>query len=125
MPRGVARADPTRKTFKAKRARVNKGSDECPEVRCLLAGGPEVEERGAIGRALCTPKLIIAKLLSSIATERGLTLMLLGVKCAFLHGSMWRNIYSELPRQDLGHGDGGTTGKLRKAAYGTCDAPQF
>lgn len=42
-----------------------------------------------------------------------MSLMLLGVKCAFLHGSMRRKRF----------GDGQTMGRLKKAMYSTRDAP--
>lgn len=44
--------------------------------------------------------LAAVKVLLSLATERGLAIMLLGVMCAFLYGAMWRNVYIELPQQD-------------------------
>ena len=51
--------------------------------------------------------------------------MILDVKCAFLYGRMRRTVYIELLRQDPRYGDGGVVGVLRKAMYGTRDAPQI
>ena len=51
--------------------------------------------------------------------------MIMDVKCAFLYGDIRRNIYIELPHTDPRYGDGSIVGKLRKAMYGTRDAPQI
>ena len=52
-------------------------------------------------------------------------IMVMDVKCAFLYGEARCNIYIELPHTDPRHGDGTLLGKLRKAMYGTRDAPQI
>ena len=49
--------------------------------------------------------------------------MILDVKRAFLYGETKRDIYIELPPEDPMYGKG-FIGRLRKAMYGTRDAPQ-
>ena len=51
--------------------------------------------------------------------------MVLDVKCALLYREMRRRVYIELPRQDRRYGDGSVVGMLRKAMYGTRDAPKI
>ena len=50
--------------------------------------------------------------------------MTLDVKAAFLYGDTKRDLYIELPKQDPWADDFFWVGKLRKAMYGTRDAPQ-
>ena len=56
-------------------------------------------------------------------TEQGI--MVLDVKCAFLYGQIRRRVYIELHQQDSRSGDKFVVGDLRKAMYGTRDAPQI
>lgn len=70
-------------------------------------------------------RLTRVNLLLSVAEEKYQSLMLLGAKCACLHGSMRRNGYIELPRHDPRHSEGQTIGNLRKAMYATGGAPQI
>lgn len=72
-----------------------------------------------------TPSLTIVKVLLSVAAERGMTIMLLGVKCAFLYSAMRRIVYIELPLQDPRSGDSRMMGKLKKAMHGTRNAPRI
>ena len=51
--------------------------------------------------------------------------MVLDVKCAFLYGQIRRRVYIELPQQDSRSADKSVVGVLRKAMYGTRDAPQI
>ena len=51
--------------------------------------------------------------------------MALDVSCAFLYAKVAREIYIELPSEDPLAGDGNFVGRLRKALYGTRDAPQL
>ena len=50
--------------------------------------------------------------------------MILDVKKAFLYGKIARSVYIELPDEDPVSKTGNYVGKLRKAMYGTRDAPQ-
>ena len=47
--------------------------------------------------------------------------MIHGVRRAFFHGKIPRDVYSELPEEDPGHGKG-LLGKLKLCLYGTRDA---
>ena len=51
--------------------------------------------------------------------------MVMDVKCAFLYGEIQRSVYIELPHTDPRYGDGTLVVKLKKAMYGTRDAPQI
>ena len=51
--------------------------------------------------------------------------MVMDVKCAFLYGEIRRNVYIELPHTDPRYGDKTVVGQLKKAMYGTRDAPQI
>jgi hypothetical protein len=73
-----------------------------------------------------TPSLFTLRLVLLHAAKGGRTrgLMILDVKCAFLYGPCRRVIYIELPVQDPLYGSD-FVGVLRKAMYGTRDAPQI
>lgn len=74
-----------------------------------------------------TPGLAIIRcLLSRVASGQGkdYRLLVADVKTAFLYGAAKRDIYIELPPEDPRSKSGRFVGKLRKAMYGTRDAPQ-
>lgn len=72
-----------------------------------------------------TPSLIFLKMLVSMAAERYMSSVLLGVKCVFLYGNTRGNVYIGLPRQNPRYGDGSTTEQLKKTMHGTRGAPQI
>ena len=45
--------------------------------------------------------------------------------CVLLNGEIQRSVFFELPHTDPRYGDGTLVGKLKKAMYGTRDAPQI
>ena len=49
--------------------------------------------------------------------------MLVDFKRAFLYGDVERELYIELPEEEPGRAGGQNVGRLRKAMYGTRDAP--
>ena len=51
-----------------------------------------------------------------------MTIMTMDVSCAFLYAAVARDLYIELPAGDP-EGGAGRVGHLRKALYGTRDAP--
>lgn len=65
-----------------------------------------------------TPSAMIVKLLLSVASKRDLAVMLPGVKCAFLHGSVRSKVYIELSRHGANSGVCRTAGKLNKNMFG-------
>ena len=74
-----------------------------------------------------TPSLGAMRLLvSRIASGRsdGMLLMTADVKTAFLYAPMKRDLLIELPPEDPRAGSGEYVGYLKKAMYGTRDAPQ-
>ena len=74
------------------------------------------------------PLFALKLLLSDVASYKGTgkkkCIMTLDVKAAFLYGDTKRDLYIELPKQDPWADDFFWVGKLRKAMYGTRDAPQ-
>ena len=52
-------------------------------------------------------------------------LMIVDVKRAFLYGKTKRHVYIKLPAEDPRSHEKGVLGRLRKAMYGTRDAPQI
>ena len=114
------------KFVKVKWVRVNKGTPRDPMVKCRLVAqelgyGQRMDELFS-----GTPSLLALRLaLVHAVMGRGQRcLMILDVKCAFLYGDCKRTIYIELPTQDPRHGTG-VVGQLRRAMYGTRDAPQI
>jgi hypothetical protein len=114
------------KFVKVKWVRVNKGTPRDPVVKCRLVAqelgyGQRMDELFS-----GTPSLLALRLaLMHAVMGRGRRcLMILDVKCAFLYGECKRTIYIELPTQDPRYGTG-VVGRLRKAMYGTRDAPQI
>ena len=115
------------KFVKVKWVRTNKGTKHQQVVKCRLVAqelgyGQRMDELFS-----GTPALMMVRVALVHAAKGGPdhVLMVLDVKCAFLYGECRRRIYIELPRQDPRSGDGGTVGVLRKAMYGTRDAPQI
>lgn len=90
-PEEVAQAPP-RKVAKVQWVRVNKGYCDHPAGCCRLA--PE-----ELGYVEWPDDLFAGAPSLTNAVERGHAVMLMDVKCAFLHGNMLRKVYIELPRQ--------------------------
>ena len=127
VPRAEALNDPDGKFVKVKWVRTNKGSAEDQVVKCRLVAqelgyGQRMDELFS-----GTPSLMAVKVALAHAARGGphYGIMIMDVKAAFLYGECRRKIYIELPTQDPCYGDGGLVGKLRKAMYGTRDAPQI
>jgi hypothetical protein len=68
---------------------------------------------------------ILLSLIASQGKPRSKIIMLLDVKCAFLHGKTKRTVYIELPPEDPNYRCGQYYGLLEKAMYGARDAPQI
>ena len=124
--RAVAQSDPEGIFVNVKWVRVNKGTRDNPQIKCRLvaqelAYGARMDELYAN-----TPSLFCVKLAMLHAAQEGKArkLMTLDVKSAFLYGAARRTIYIELPSADSQSG-GMKVGILRKALYGTRDAPQI
>ena len=75
-----------------------------------------------------TPSLETAKLMISMAASGGRRwaqrVMVMDVKRAFLHAPTQREVYIRLPAEDMEGDSESMVGRLRKALYGTRDAPQ-
>ena len=126
VSRTEAENDPEGNFVKVKWVRTNKGTKENPKIRCRLVAqevgyGTKVDELFAGTPSMTAVKLILAKV--SIGRNRGVELMLLDVKSAFLYGKVKRSVYIELPPQDEYSMYPDMVGHLAKAMYGTRDAP--
>ena len=109
---------------------TNKGTKSAPVAKARLVAREFVSDR--IDRDTLfagTPGLASMKLLLSRAASTGrgpqLRVMILDVKTAFLYGLAKRDLYIELPAHDPHSADPTKVGKLRRALYGTRDAPQL
>lgn len=127
VSREAAVNDPEGKFVKVKWVRTNKGSMADQVVKCRLVAqelgyGQRMDELFS-----GTPSLMAVKVALAHAAKGGKSrgVMIMDVKAAFLYGKCRRKIYIELPSQDPRHGDGGLVGLLKKAMYGTRDAPQI
>ena len=75
-----------------------------------------------------TPPLFAARLIVSLAAtwrNKLWSLMCLDISCAFLYALAVRQLFIELPSSDPRAGDPNVVGRLKKALYGTRDAPQL
>ena len=126
VSRQEAESDPEGKFVEAKWVWINKGAAENPKIRCRLVAqevgyGTKVDELFAGTPSMTAVKLILAKV--STGRNRGVELMVLDVKSAFLYGKVKRSVYIELPPQDEYSMYPDMVGHLAKAMYGTRDAP--
>ena len=124
--RTTAMSDPEGVFVKVKWVRINKGTQQDPQIKCRLvaqelAYGVRMDELYAN-----TPSLSCVKMAMVYAgqQDRHRKLMTLDVQSAFLYGEARRIIYIELPTADPQFG-GSKVGMLHKALYGTRDAPQI
>ena len=124
VDREVAENDLEGKFVKVKWVRTNKGTTQKPEVRCRLVGQELAYGQRMDEMFTATPSLSSVRLALHHAGQRGKgrKLMCLDVRCAFLYADAQRKIYIELPYQDDLYGTS-KVGILRKAMYGTRDAP--
>ena len=109
---------------------TNKGSDSSPRIRSRLVCQEFNFGNNSSGEMFApTPPLGATRLLFSGVASRGRSgpgthrAMLLDFKRAFLYGDCERELYIELPEEDHRREDGKCVGLLRKAMYGTRDAP--
>jgi len=105
---------------------INKGDDKDPEYRSrLVAKEIKMDKREDLFAA--TPPLEAKKILFSMAvTDNGnrakpLKLDFIDVRRAYFHARAKREVFIELPEEDM---EMGMCGKLDKSMYGTRDAAQ-
>ena len=122
VSRTQAENDDSGKFVKVKWVRVKKGEGvRCRLVAQELGYGERLDELFA-----GTPSLGSVRMALTHAMKKPhYKTMVMDVKCAFLYGEIRRNVYIELPHTDPRYGDGTVVGKLKKAMYGTRDAPQI
>ena len=121
---------PGRRTIGVRWVDTNKGSSTEPRIRSRLVC-QEFAFGGDPGGDLFapTPPLGATRLLLSALASRGRygpgdhRAMLLDFKRAFLYGDVERELFIELPDEDSRKLGGQSVGRLRKAMYGTLDAP--
>ena len=120
--RAEAENDTMGKFVKVKWVRTKKGEGvRCRLVAQELGYGERLDELFA-----GTPSLgSVRTALTHAMRKPHHKIMVMDVKCAFLYGEIRRNVYIELPHTDPRYGDGTVVGKLKKAMYGTRDAPQI
>ena len=130
VSREEALSDPTGIVVGVRWVDHNKGTSVSPEVRSRLVAQefPSKDRRDDLFAA--TPPLAATRfLLAGLACsckggERPQEkIMLVDVKKAFLHGSINRHVDIRLPEEDEKAKEGKWMGRLKKAMYGTRDAP--
>lgn len=127
--RGEAQKNSNGKFVGVRWVKVNKGTVADPNVRCRLvaqeyAKGEIRDDLFAATPPLFALKLLLSDVASLKETGGKKCIMTLDVKAAFLYGDTKRDVYIELPKEDPWADDFIWVGKLRKAMYGTRDAPQ-
>ena len=120
--RGEAEKDEMGKFVKVKWVRTKKGAGvRCRLVAQELGYGERLDELFAGTPSLGSVRMALTHAMRKPTHK----VMVMDVKCAFLYGEIRRNVYIELPHTDPRYGDASVVGKLRKAMYGTRDAPQI
>jgi hypothetical protein len=122
LPRHVAKARGG-KIIKGRWVDTNKGDSSCPDYRARFVAK---EYNVGVDPTLyaATPPLEALKLLLAQAAgqrERGTHVMLSDVKRAYFNAKAQRELYVELPPEDVGFQEG-YVGRLALALYGTRDA---
>lgn len=104
--REEAAEHPAGDVVKVKWARVQKGSDYQPEVRCRLVA-QEFGYREHLGELFAaTPSLAVVKILLSVAAEWDYDVTLLDVKCAFTSGDCHCQLHGTGPTRPVCNGQG-------------------
>ena len=120
-------ADPNAKLIGTTWVDCDKGTPGREEYRSRLCAQEFAKGEQRDDLFAGTPSVLATKLLASLCAstgqEHGKRLMVLDVKRAFLHGDIQRPVYIRLPAEDPKSCVPGLLGKLRKAMYGTRDAP--
>ena len=120
--REEAENDSMGKFVKVKWVRTKKGEGvRCRLVAQELGYGERLDELFAGTPSLGSVRMALTHAMKKPHHK----VMVMDVKCAFLYGDIRRNVYIELPHTDPRYGDGTVVGKLKKAMYGTRDAPQI
>ena len=124
--RDAAMSDSEGVFVKVRWVRVSKGTKSNPVMKCRLVAQELAYEERMDDLDANTPSLSCICLAMAYAAQegRGRKLMTLDFKSAFLYGTARRKIYIELPSADPLSG-GNVVGVLKKALYGTRDAPQI
>ena len=102
---------------------VNKGTAANPSIRCRLVAKEIARDHRddlfSPTHSLESFKVLLSRLATS---RRRYRLMVLDIKKAFLHATMSRGVYIQLPPEEYVEGKY-EVAKLRRALYGTRDAP--
>ena len=116
-----------KKPIKVRWVIVNKGDKENPEYRARLVA-KEIKMDQRLDLFAATPPLEAKKFLFSLAVtfpprnpSKPYKLRFIDIKRAYFHAKCIRDVYVDLPPQDMQEG---MCGKLEKAMYGTRDAAQ-
>lgn len=120
----AARRGAIGKMVDVKWVRVNTGSEGQLEDRCRLVA-QELGPGERLYALFVGPRVFPSSgsCCRYVVAERDLSMMLFDSKCGFLHRSVRRSVYTELPRQDIRHGNGQTM-ELKKAMCGATEVPK-
>ena len=105
---------------------INKGDDVNPNYRSrLVAREINTYKRDDLFAANPPPLEALKVILSMIAIgNHGETVMVNDISRAFFHARAEREVYVQLPKEDLKDGGTGLCGRLKYSMYGTRDAAQ-
>jgi len=101
--------------------RVNKGTQERPNVRCRLVA-KEIKTYSDDSLFAATPPLEALKILITLAASKRWRLAHVDVRRAYFNAKVLRDVYVELDEKDKEGDDDDMVGKLNFAMYGTRDA---
>ena len=124
-----AQADAEGKMVGVRWVKTKKGTKEKPKIRCRLVAQEFADREFRDDLFAGTPPLAAMRMIISEMASRGkarsqrMKIKVMDIKKAFLHGTMNRKVYIELPAEDPWAKDGNYVGLLKKAMYGTRDAP--
>ena len=104
---------------------INKGDQAQPNYRSRMVAR-EINTHRREDLFAATPPLEALKLILSMATtgNKGEILMVNDINRAFFHARAKRDVYVQLPPEDIEPGDENKCGKLQYSMYGTRDAAQ-
>jgi len=101
--------------------RVNKGTEEKPNIRCRLVA-KEIKRYADDSLFAATPPLESLKVLVALAASKRWRIVHVDIKRAYFNAKALRDVYVELDEKDKEGDEEDMVGKLNYAMYGTRDA---
>ena len=107
---------------------TNKGTTECPNIRCRLVGR-EIRRSKKSEYFTATPPLEVTKILladcvNSQNSRKPKRVGIIDIRRTYFHAKARRKIHVEIPAEDWGRGDEDYVAALNMSLYGTLDAGQ-